>query len=39
VGLSLISLFDLLRLDVARGVNGGGWMFGVDVTRGLWRVF
>lgn len=39
VGLSLISLFDLLRVDVARGVSGGGWMFGVDVTRELWRVF
>jgi len=39
VGLSLISLFDLLRVDVARGVNGGGWMVGVDVTRELWRVF
>jgi hypothetical protein len=39
VGLSLISLFDLLRVDVARGVNGGGWMFGLDVTRDLWRVF
>jgi hypothetical protein len=39
VGVSLISLFDLLRVDVARGVNGGGWMFAVDVTRELWRVF
>lgn len=39
VGVSLISLFDLLRVDVARGVSGGGWLFGVDVTRELWRVF
>ncbi|MFN0100408.1 MAG: hypothetical protein ACKVS7_17210 [Gemmatimonadaceae bacterium] len=39
IGVSLISLFELLRVDVARGVSGGGWMFGVDVTRDLWRVF
>ncbi len=47
VGVALVSLFDLLRIDVARGLESGarrgsargGWMFGVDVSTALWRVF
>jgi hypothetical protein len=30
--------FDLLRFDVARGLRGGRWTFGVDISRDLWRV-
>lgn len=37
-GVGLLAFFDLLRLDVARGVRGGRWVFGVDVTRDLWRI-
>lgn len=28
----------LLRVDVARGLRGGGWMLGVDVGRVFWSV-
>jgi hypothetical protein len=28
----------LLRVDVARGIRGGGWMLGVDVGRVFWSV-
>ncbi len=38
VGLGAIGLFDLLRLDVARGLRDGRWMFSVDVTRDFWRI-
>ncbi len=38
VGLGLIGLFDLLRLDVARPLRGNGWLFSVDVAREFWRV-
>ena len=38
VGLGGLMFFDLLRVDVARGLRGGGWTFSVDVTRTLWPV-
>jgi hypothetical protein len=38
VGLGGIGFFDLLRLDVARGLRDGGWTFSVDVSRSLWPV-
>jgi hypothetical protein len=38
VGLGAIGLFNLLRLDVARGLRDGRWMFSVDVTRDFWRI-
>jgi hypothetical protein len=31
-------LFDLLRVDVARGLHDGRWIFSVDLMRDLWRV-
>jgi hypothetical protein len=38
-GVGLLSIFDLLRLDVARGFrNGGRWTFSVDVARDLWGI-
>ena len=39
VGLGVISVFDLLRIDVARGLRDGRWTFGADVSRVWWRVF
>ncbi|MEN9791847.1 MAG: hypothetical protein RLZZ63_1505 [Gemmatimonadota bacterium] len=36
VGLGLIGLFDLLRLDVARPLRGRGWLVSVDVARAFW---
>jgi len=38
VGIGALSLFDLLRMDVARGLRGGRWTFSVDITKDLWRI-
>jgi hypothetical protein len=33
VGMGALMLFDLLRIDVARGLRDGRWMFSLDVGR------
>ena len=38
VGLAGIGLFDLLRIDVARGLRDGRWMFSTDLSRDFWRI-
>jgi hypothetical protein len=38
LGVGVLTVFDLLRIDVARGIRGGRWTFSVDVTRDLWRI-
>jgi outer membrane protein assembly factor BamA len=38
VGLGVLSLFDLLRLDVARGLRDGRWTFSADVSREFWSI-
>lgn len=38
VGLGSLVLFDLLRLDVARGLRDGRWTFSVDAARGFWPI-
>jgi hypothetical protein len=38
VGAGLLTLFDLLRVDVARGLRGGHWALSVDVSRDFWRI-
>jgi len=38
-GLGGLFFFDLLRVDVARGLRDGRWMLGVDVSRTLWGIF
>lgn len=38
VGVGVLTLFDLLRFDVARGLRDGRWTFNVDVMREFWRV-
>jgi hypothetical protein len=38
VGLGLLTVFDVLRFDVARGLRNGGWMFNVDVNRDFWNI-
>jgi hypothetical protein len=38
IGIAGIGLFDLLRVDVARGLRNGRWMFSVDLTRDFWRI-
>lgn len=37
-GLGVLALYDLVRLDVARGLRGGRWRVGIDITRELWRI-
>ncbi len=37
-GLALQPFFDLMRLQVARGLRNGTWTFNVDVTRDFWGV-
>ena len=38
VGLGTIGLFELLRVDVARGLRDGRWMFSLDIAREFWPV-
>lgn len=38
VGLGALTLFDVIRFDVARGLRGGRWTFSVDVVRDFWSV-
>ena len=38
VGIAGIGLFDLLRVDVARGLRDKRWMFSLDLTRDFWRI-
>jgi len=38
VGAGFLTPFDLLRIDVARGLRNGRWTFSIDVTRQFWSV-
>ena len=38
VGAGLLVFFDLIRVDLARGLRNGRWTFGVDMSRDLWRI-
>lgn len=38
VGLGALTIFDLLRFDVARGLRGGRWSFYMDVNKDFWGV-
>ena len=38
VGMGALTVFDVLRLDVARGLRNGRWTFSVDVGRDFWSV-
>ncbi len=37
-GLGLLTVFDLLRFDVARGTRDGRWSFYFDVSRDFWGI-
>ncbi|HEY4218824.1 MAG TPA: hypothetical protein VGM67_16905 [Gemmatimonadaceae bacterium] len=40
VGVGFLAPFNLVRLDVARGLaTGGRWTFGVDMSREFWSIF
>jgi hypothetical protein len=38
VGVGALLFFDLLRVDIARGLRHGRWTFSVDVGRELWGI-
>ena len=38
VGVAVMPLFELLRIQVARGLRRGVWTFNVDVTRDFWGI-
>ncbi len=38
LGLGALTVFEVLRFDVARGLRDGRWTFSVDVGRGFWSV-
>jgi len=38
LGLGALTVFDVIRLDVARGLRGGRWTFSVDIGRDFWGV-
>jgi hypothetical protein len=38
VGVGLLAPFDMLRVDVARGLRNGRWTFSIDVAREFWSV-
>ena len=38
IGLGALTVFDVLRLDVARGLRNGRWTFSVDIGRDFWSV-
>jgi hypothetical protein len=37
-GIGLLTVFDMLRFDVARGLRNGRWVFNVDVNRDFWSI-
>jgi hypothetical protein len=37
-GIGVLSVFDLLRFDVARGTRDGRWSFYFDVSRDFWGI-
>ena len=38
VGLGALTVFDVVRFDIARGLRQGRWTFSVDVGRDFWSV-
>ncbi len=38
VGVGVLTVFDLIRIDVARGLRNGRWTFSLDFSRDLWRI-
>lgn len=38
VGIGAFSFFDLMRIDVARGLRDGRWTFSLDLNRDFWSI-
>ena len=39
VGVGALLFFELVRVDLARGLRRGQWTFSLDVSRDLWSIF
>lgn len=37
-GVGALFFFDLMRVDVARGLRDGVWRFAIDIDRGFWGI-
>jgi len=37
-GMGVLFFFDLVRIDVARGLRNGQWRFALDIDRGFWGI-
>ncbi len=37
-GAGLLLFFDLIRIDVARGLRKGRWSFSIDIERQFWGI-
>ena len=38
LGVGALLFFDVIRVDLARGLRDGRWTFSVDVARDFWRI-
>ncbi|MDP9178796.1 MAG: hypothetical protein M3O61_14020, partial [Gemmatimonadota bacterium] len=38
IGIGALTVFDVLRIDVARGLRDGRWTFSVDAGREFWSI-
>ena len=38
IGIAGIGLFNLLRVDVARGLRDKRWLLSIDISRDFWRI-
>jgi hypothetical protein len=39
LGMGMLALWSVVRVDVARGLRDGRWTFSFDLTRDLWGIF
>jgi hypothetical protein len=38
LGVGVLTLFEMVRFDVARGLREGRWSFSADLVRDFWRI-
>lgn len=38
IGMGALTVFDIFRFDVARGLRDGRWTFGFDVAKAFWGI-
>jgi hypothetical protein len=38
IGIGVLTFFDILRIDVARGLRDGRWTFSLDARRDFWPI-